>query len=77
MDAGGSIPEEKAAGHGADHSPPSSAEVTTSGALPPSPIYLNGIELNYVIKFRDNLITAVSCKSTTIRDVMSCSLVDV
>jgi hypothetical protein len=36
----------KGPGREADHSPPSSAEVKKSGALPPLPIYLHGIVIN-------------------------------
>jgi hypothetical protein len=36
----------KRQGHEADRSPPSTAEVKNGGAIPPFPIYLNGVVLN-------------------------------
>jgi hypothetical protein len=45
----------KRPGRGADHSPPSpsSAQVKNGGAIPPLPIRLHGLVLNY-LKYRDN-----------------------
>jgi hypothetical protein len=41
------VPGLKLQGREADHSPPSSAEVNNCGAIPPLPIFLRGIVLNY------------------------------
>jgi hypothetical protein len=43
--SGAISPEVKRQERVADHSPPSSAEVKKSGAIPPLPIYLHGIVL--------------------------------
>jgi hypothetical protein len=54
MGAGGSLPGVKRQGLEADNSSPSSAEVKNDGAIPPLPIRLHGVVLNYIIKCRDN-----------------------
>jgi hypothetical protein len=51
---GAPSPEIKRQGREADNSLPSSAEVKNGGAIPPLPIYIYGIVLNYIIKYTNN-----------------------
>jgi hypothetical protein len=45
---GALLPGLKMQGHEADHSPPSSTKIKNGGAIPPLPIHLHGIVLNYL-----------------------------
>jgi hypothetical protein len=54
MGTGALSMEEKLQGRKSDHSPPSTDDVKNNGAIPPLPIRLYGIVLNYIIKNRDN-----------------------
>jgi hypothetical protein len=47
-------------GREADHSPPSSAKVKNGEAIPPLPLRLHGVVLNYLIKQRDNFTLVVT-----------------
>jgi hypothetical protein len=52
MGAGGFFPTIKRQGREADHSLASNAEVRNGGAIPPLPICLHDIALDYIIKQR-------------------------
>jgi hypothetical protein len=53
MGTGDSFPGDKAAGHEADHSPPSSVEFKNGGAMPPLP-HTSSWHSAWSIKHRDN-----------------------
>jgi hypothetical protein len=55
MGTGGSFPGVKAAGHDADHSPLSSAEIKYSGAKPPLS-NMSSLHSALLIKHRDNVV---------------------